>query len=136
MGHVLKPEEEDAAQLLLGEEFDKVKCLMTSEVAIILERRLQDVNDEAGDSNLPPMFHKTNEYVQKFNRFKSKANVDRVRGLLENKGLEEFEMAQLANLNPETPEEAKILIPSLEKRFEDEDITTLLQDLATLRRFK
>ncbi|CAK1580282.1 unnamed protein product [Parnassius mnemosyne] len=49
------------------------------------------------------------------------------------KKLHKFEVASLANLCPETPEEAKALIPSLEGRFEDEELRILLDDIQTKR---
>lgn len=53
--------------------------------------------------------------------------------LLQSKKLHKFEVASLANLCPETPEEAKALIPSLEGRFEDEELRILLDDIQTKR---
>lgn len=50
--------------------------------------------------------------------------------------LVEFEMAQLANLTPETSDEAKALIPSLHGKKDDEDLQRLLDDLAASRRFQ
>ncbi len=56
--------------------------------------------------------------------------------LLTEKSLEEFEIAALSNLCPETPEEAKSLIPSLAEKFEDEELSIILKDLASFRRFE
>lgn len=53
--------------------------------------------------------------------------------LLMQKKLHKFELAALANLCPETPEEAKALIPSLEGRFEDEELRQTLDDIQTKR---
>lgn len=53
--------------------------------------------------------------------------------LLSQKKLHKFEIASLANLCPETPEEAKALIPSLEGRLEDEELRTILDDIQTKR---
>jgi len=53
--------------------------------------------------------------------------------LLMQKKLHKFEIASLANLCPETPEEAKALIPSLEGRLEDEELRTILDDIQTKR---
>ncbi|XP_021920750.1 transcriptional adapter 2-alpha-like [Zootermopsis nevadensis] len=53
--------------------------------------------------------------------------------LLMQKKLHKFELASLANLCPETPEEAKALIPSLEGRFEDEELRQILDDIQTKR---
>lgn len=49
------------------------------------------------------------------------------------KKLHKFELASLANLCPETPEEAKALIPSLEGRLEDEELRAILEDIQTKR---
>ncbi len=51
-------------------------------------------------------------------------------------GLAEFEMAQLGNLCPETSDEAKTLIPSLNGKKDDDDLQRLLDDLSTARRFQ
>lgn len=56
--------------------------------------------------------------------------------MLQQKKLHKFELAQLANLCPENPEEAKALIPSLEGRFEDEDLRQLLDDIQTQKSFQ
>ena len=52
--------------------------------------------------------------------------------------IHKFEMAQLANLCPETPEESKSLIPSLEAegRFTDDELATILDDIQTKRSFQ
>lgn len=53
--------------------------------------------------------------------------------LLMQKKLHKFELAALGNLCPEAPEEAKALIPSLEGRFEDEELRQILDDIGTKR---
>lgn len=53
--------------------------------------------------------------------------------LLKQLKLHKFELAAIANLCPETVEEAKSLIPSLEGRFEDEDLQAVLDDIQTKR---
>lgn len=53
--------------------------------------------------------------------------------LLNQKKLHKFELAALGNLCPEAPEEAKALIPSLEGRFEDEELRQILDDIGTKR---
>lgn len=53
--------------------------------------------------------------------------------LLSQKKLHKFELAAIANLCPESPEEAKSLIPSLEGRLEDEELRTILDDIMTKR---
>lgn len=56
--------------------------------------------------------------------------------LLLQKKLHKFELACLANLCPETAEESKALIPSLEGRFEDEELQQILDDIQTKRSFQ
>merc|ERR1711874_377960 len=83
-------------------------------------------------------FLKTLNYTQRFAKFKNMENIASVRQLLTNKKIHKFEMAQLANLCPETPEEAKSLIPSLEAegRFTDDELATILDDIQTKRSFQ
>ena len=52
------------------------------------------------------------------------------------KKLHKFELAALANLCPDNAEEAKSLIPSLEGRFEDEELQQILEDIQTKRSFQ
>jgi len=52
------------------------------------------------------------------------------------KRLHKFELAALANLCPETADEAKALIPSLDGRFPDDELQQILDDMATKRSFQ
>ncbi|CAG5134042.1 unnamed protein product, partial [Candidula unifasciata] len=52
------------------------------------------------------------------------------------KKLHKFGLAQLANLCPETAEEAKSFIPSLDERFEDDELQQILDDIKTKRSFQ
>ncbi|CAL1298415.1 unnamed protein product [Larinioides sclopetarius] len=79
---------------------------------------------------------KTLNYCQRFSRFRNRETISAVRSLLTQKKVHKFELAQLANLCPETPEEAKTLIPSLEGRFEDEELRQILDDIQTQRSFQ
>ncbi|ROT66909.1 hypothetical protein C7M84_015035 [Penaeus vannamei] len=98
--------EEDATELQFPKEFEKAETLLISEVHML------------------------------FSKFKNRATIKAIRELLNQKKLHKFELAALANLCPETPEEAKALIPSLEGRFEDEELRVLLEDMATQRSFQ
>jgi DNA-directed RNA polymerase subunit F len=79
---------------------------------------------------------RTLNYAQRFAKFKNMENIAAVRQLLTTKKLHKFELAALGNLCPETPEEAKSLIPSLEGRFDDEDLSAILDDIQTKRSFQ
>lgn len=52
------------------------------------------------------------------------------------KKLHKFEVASIANLCPEAAEEAKALLPSLEGRFEDEELRIMLDDIQTKKRIQ
>ncbi|PSN53907.1 DNA-directed RNA polymerase II 16 kDa polypeptide [Blattella germanica] len=84
-------------------KFENAETLLISEVHMLLEHRKAQ-NESA-------------EEEQEFSE----------------KKLHKFELASLANLCPETPEEAKSLIPSLEGRFEDEELRQILDDIQTKR---
>ena len=60
------------------------------------------------------VFTKTLNYAQRFAKFKNPENITAIRTALTTKKLHKFELAAIGNLCPETPEEAKSLIPSLE----------------------
>jgi len=79
---------------------------------------------------------KTLTYCQRFAKFKNTESIVALRRLLNDKKLHQFELAALANLCPETADEAKSLIPSLEGRFNDEELNTLLDDIQTKRSFQ
>ncbi len=79
---------------------------------------------------------KTLNYTQRFAKFKNMENIAAVRSLLTQKKIHKFELAALANLCPETAEEAKSLIPSLEGRFDEDELNGLLDDIQTKRSFQ
>lgn len=60
-------------------------------------------------------FTKTLNYCQRFSKFENRSTIKAIRQMLNAKKLHRFELAALANLCPETPEEAKALIPRLVK---------------------
>ncbi|KAK1334929.1 hypothetical protein QTO34_004501 [Cnephaeus nilssonii] len=97
--------EEDASQLLFPKEFETAETLLKSEVHMLLEHRKQQ-NERAEDKQE-----------------------------LSEKKFHKFELACSANLCPETAEESKALIPSLEGRFEDEELQQVLDDIQTKRSF-
>merc|ERR1712066_1224242 len=132
--------EEDASDLNFPKEFNDndTKTLLISEVHILLEHRKQQNENAEEEQEFSEVFMKTLNYTQRFAKFKNMENIAGVRQLLTNKKIHKFEMAQLANLCPETPEEAKSLIPSLEAegRFTDEELASILDDIQTKRSFQ
>ena len=128
--------DEDAATLNLGPDFQDGRCLLNSEVAIILQHKLEQMR---ADGKRPPSndFLKAHEYVNRVKQFKDKDTIAQIRQELENYTPYEFEVAQLGNLCPEDAEEAKALVPSLalagRDDVDDAQLTEFLQQLVTRR---
>nr|CAD7455072.1 unnamed protein product [Timema tahoe] len=118
---------------LLQEEFENAETLLISEVHMLLEHRKAQNESAEEEQEFSEVFMKTLTYTNRFRKFKNKETISAVRSLLMQKKLHKFELASLANLCPETPEEAKSLIPSLEGRFEDEELRQILDDIQTKR---
>jgi DNA-directed RNA polymerase subunit F len=124
--------EEDASTLTFGKDFENAECLSLSEVHAILKEREEQQENLEGKKDV---FEKTLRYVERLAPDQSKETAKEIKKMLKSHKLKlhEFEIAQLANLEPASPDEAKILIPSL-SRFEDEhEIGELLNDLKNLR---
>ena len=128
--------EEDATELQFPKEFENAETLLNSEVFMLLEHRKGQSDGLDDEQELSQVFMKTLGYTQKFSRYKNRETIASVRSLLGKKKLHKFELACLANLCPETAEEAKSLIPSLEGRFDDDDLQQLLDDIQTHRSFQ
>ncbi|KAM4658931.1 DNA-directed RNA polymerase II subunit RPB4 isoform 1-T1 [Amazona ochrocephala] len=103
--------EEDASQLVFPKEFETAETLLNSEVHMLLEHRKQQNESAEDEQELSEVFMKTLNYTARFSRFKNRETIASVRSLLLQKKLHKFELACLANLCPETAEEAKALIP-------------------------
>lgn len=125
--------EEDAADLQFPKEFENAETLLISEVHMLLEHRKAQNESAEEEQEFSEVFMKTLTYTNRFRKFRNKETIAAVRNLLMQKKLHKFELASLANLCPETPEEAKALIPSLEGRLEDEELRTILDDIQTKR---
>ncbi|KIJ55547.1 hypothetical protein M422DRAFT_220275 [Sphaerobolus stellatus SS14] len=124
-------EEEDAALLKLGSEFNNAGCLLISEVKYLLEHR-----DESKAPPDTPVYNKTLDYVKTFTRFQTSDAAGAVRDILRRESqLTQFETAQIANLCPVTADEAKSVIPSLVK-LEDDRLQALLDEIQTMRKFQ
>ncbi len=130
--------EEDATELVFPKEFEdpETKTLLISEVSIILDHRKQQNESAEEEQEFSEVFMKTLNYTQRFAKFKNMENIAAIRGVLTNKKIHKFELAALANLCPDSPEEAKSLIPSLEGRFDDEELASILDDIQTKRSFQ
>ncbi|XP_011495952.1 PREDICTED: DNA-directed RNA polymerase II 16 kDa polypeptide [Ceratosolen solmsi marchali] len=125
--------EEDAADLQFPKEFENADTLLISEVHMLLEHRKAQNESAEEEQEFSEVFMKSLTYTNRFRKFKNKETIAAVRNLLSQKKLHKFELASIANLCPENPEEAKALIPSLEGRLEDEELRTILDDIQTKR---
>ena len=123
---------------------------------MLLEHRKQQNEQAEDEQELSEVFMKTLNYTQRFAKFRNRETIASIRSLLMSKKLHKFELAALANLCPESPEEARSLIPrcvffrlndiltvlikrfcfSLEGRFADEELGGLLEDIQTKRSFQ
>lgn len=126
-------EEEDAAILKFPKEFESAETLTISEVLKILENRKEQSDKSDSNIKLNEVFVKTLEHCKTFNRFgDNKEKIHAVRRILQTKKLHKFELAQLANLCPDSAEEARTFIPSLENNFQDEELTEILNAMCSL----
>uniref|UniRef100_A0A0N5A9P7 RPOL4c domain-containing protein n=1 Tax=Syphacia muris TaxID=451379 RepID=A0A0N5A9P7_9BILA len=117
-------------------EFEQADTLLTSEVFLLLEHRRQQSEQKEEIDEMSDVFVKTLNYSRRMARYKSRETIRAVRTLLANKPLHKFEVAQIANLCPESAEEAKALIPSLENKMEDDELDELLKDLHSKKTFQ
>lgn len=81
------------------------------------------------------MFKATQDYVERFGRFRTAEAVKQMRTLLANAGLAENEAVALADLCPESAHEARVLIPSL-ARLDDDRLEAIIADLASFRQMQ
>lgn len=130
--------EEDAAELIFPKEFGEgTETLLVSEVKQLLDHRKTTNEISEEEQELSEVFKKTHSYCNRFSKYSNRETIAYVRKLLaQKKNLTKYELAQLANLCPETPEEAKSLIPSLEGRFQDDELRLILEDIQTQRSFQ
>ncbi|EXC19704.1 DNA-directed RNA polymerase II subunit [Morus notabilis] len=117
-------EEENAAELKIGDEFLKAKCLMNCEVALILEHKYEQLQQTSDDpmNQVSQVFEKSLQYVKRFSRYK---NPDA--------------LCVLGNLCPETVEEAIAMVPSIRSKgraHDDEAIEKMLNDLSLIKKFE
>lgn len=109
--------EADSATLSFGDDLKDAHCLLHSEVQILLEAcQAERQREESITSSLPPptpVFLKCHHYVATFGRWQNREIIRELRqGMLQRTApITEFEMTQMANLCPESVDEARLLIP-------------------------
>uniref|UniRef100_A0A1I7YCN6 RPOL4c domain-containing protein n=1 Tax=Steinernema glaseri TaxID=37863 RepID=A0A1I7YCN6_9BILA len=131
--------EENAVELKFPKVINSRDCdvLMTSEVFLLLEHRRQQSEAKEDIEEMSEVFVKTLDYTRRFSKFKSRESIRAVRAIFIDKPfLHKFELTQITNLCPETAEEAKALIPSLEGKIADEELDEMLRELAAKKTFQ
>jgi DNA-directed RNA polymerase II subunit RPB4 len=132
---------EAGAVLKLG-EFQSEVTLNLSEARIILQKTLATrVARGGGTGEETEVTAKTRDYLEIFAVFKDLAEAQQVEGIINSYGenLERFEKSQLGSLVPTCSDEAKALVPSLEKKVEDgtvteEELEGICRELQRLKR--
>ncbi|KAG8631233.1 hypothetical protein KVT40_000373 [Elsinoe batatas] len=126
-------DEEASAQLRLG-EFQDVPSLNLSEAryvinAVTASRRAEKKRPIESETLL-----KVQEYLEMFARYKQQERVQALEQVFDNTALHKFERSQLGSLCPDTADEAKTLIPSLEGKISEEELNVLLDEMKDLRK--
>ncbi|KAL4444588.1 hypothetical protein ABPG77_002405 [Micractinium sp. CCAP 211/92] len=115
--------------------FKDVKVLTVSEVFVLFERNMDVWRRRDPDYQPSAMLQKAAEYAGRFATNKNKDTVQKIREMLAARNLSELELGLVANLSIETPDEARKLVPTLE-RYSDEELDSMLKELATYREFE
>lgn len=113
----------------LGSEFANANYLSIPEVALLLQTLKQQGEAGGPHSN----FEKFLTYCKRFNRFPNSEVAVQVRKLLEDHEFPDLEIALLSNLCPNNAEEARSLIPSLQRIENDDELNNVLDELARLK---
>lgn len=139
---------EAGKELRLG-EFAEDPTLNLSEARIILDKSLEarkrarQPNGETDKSVYrdTETVSKTKDYLELFAVFKEMADAEQAERTINTyaQGMERFERSQLGSLVPTSADEAKALIPSLEKKVEDgivneSDLEALCIELNKIKR--
>eukprot|EP00793_Prasinoderma_coloniale_P006469 PRCOL_00001299-RA len=132
--------DEDSSVLKLGEIFENsAQALSNSELKLILDKVvLTRKASQGGNVQLSAATQKTIDYVNRFYVFDSVEAMDQLRATLASAECQEFEIGALMNLCPDTPEEARSLVQSLEnvggrEQLDDDRLQQLLDELRTYR---
>jgi len=130
------PNEGDASNLNFPDEFKNAETLLNAEVHMLLEHRKTQNENAEDELELSDVFNKTLNYTQRFSRYKNRETMTSVRNAIAQKNLHRFELAALANLCPDTMDEAKSLIPSLGTHIGEDELQVLVEDISNKRNFQ
>ncbi|RMD39917.1 hypothetical protein DV735_g5218, partial [Chaetothyriales sp. CBS 134920] len=138
---IASTELEAGSDLKLG-RFGNVQSLSLSEARIILEKVIETRAAQGFAHEEKQNTTKTRDYLEIFAAFKEQSLAEGAARLVDQgnlTGLEPFESAQMKSLLPTSADEAKALIPSLERKCEngtvDEDaLEEVCRELQKLKR--
>ncbi|KND04807.1 DNA-directed RNA polymerase II subunit RPB4 [Spizellomyces punctatus DAOM BR117] len=130
-------EDLDSATGKLGADFQGVDCLLIPEVKLLLDmhkrRRMQSGIERPSNE----VFEKTLEYCSRFTAFSNPNTVRHIKSTIDSSQYEPFEIGLMGNLGIESVEEARSLIPSLNREtLDDNTIHSTLNDLQNLKKYQ
>ncbi|KAF4553613.1 DNA-directed RNA polymerase II subunit rpb4-like protein [Elsinoe fawcettii] len=128
-------DEEASAQLKLG-EFQDVPSLNLSEARYVINAVTQSRRNDKKKPADSETLLKVQEYLEMFARYKQQERVQALEQVFDNTALHKFERSQLGSLCPDTAEEAKTLIPSLEGKIDEDELSVLLEEMKELRKIE
>ncbi|KAG5575201.1 hypothetical protein H5410_055335 [Solanum commersonii] len=118
---------------VVGVDFLKGKCLMNSEVALILQHKYEKMCDEHSTNQV---FEKSLQYVKRFSQYNNPHAVTQVRHILSSYLISEVDLCVLGNLCPKSVEESIAMVqPKGLARLDDEAIKKILTELSLLKKF-
>ncbi|KAI8917075.1 HRDC-like protein [Powellomyces hirtus] len=126
----------DSSLAQLGAEFDKAKCLLIPEVKVILDREKRQHGKVGVERPHNEVLEKTLAYCTRFSAYTNPHTVRNLKRTIDQSRWYPFEIALMANLSIETVEEARALIPSLDReKMDDNEIQNTLNELQNLRKY-
>ncbi|VDM31485.1 unnamed protein product [Hydatigera taeniaeformis] len=132
MAQMRAVDDDSDAKELRFQKGDITRCNLYSSY-----RKKQNESNPIHELELSNNFTKTYNYATQFSKFNNRETIESVRNLLVQKHFHNFELAAIANLLPDTAEEARVLIPSLEgPRFPEEELQQILDEIQSKRSFQ
>ncbi|EPR78826.1 DNA-directed RNA polymerase II subunit D [Spraguea lophii 42_110] len=102
----------------LPQENDSLQPLMISEVLYYLNGERERIGHSKNQSHAEA-FKKTVDYIEQFGKLKGKTLISDLKKTLKSYNLTDVEIAKIGSLLPQTVEELRVLIPSVNRLDED-----------------
>ncbi|KAJ3014742.1 RNA polymerase B [Thoreauomyces humboldtii] len=117
--------------------FNRAQCLLIPEVKVILDKEKREHGNSGIERPQNEVLEKTLAYCTRFSAYTNPHTVRHIKNTIDATRYSPFEIAQMGNLTIETPEEAKALIQSLDRKsLDDNELLGTLMDLANLRKYQ